>query len=403
MKNLILFTFFCQTVFSQTPSIPPESKTASDPLYSGVSPRLTTDHQGKPILTWAEEDDSSNVVSFWFARYDEASKAFMNKKKVRIVSGVSAHAEGMPKLAFKKDGTLIAIFETNRPVPDSRFSGDLLYTLSIDDGVTWSSPKYVHSDTTAGKSRSFSDISVLPNGEVGVVWLGEKNGKESGRPLKFAQSQKGQGLGKEITIKQGVCECCRTDLFVDSKSNFHIYFRDIMSNGARDIGQLVSTNQGISFGNYKKVYPDNWIINACPHAGPSSAELMNKLYTAWYTGEDKNVGIKLTNEQGQILTHIKTASARHPQLITHQNKLVLVWDQPSEIKTGKLNLQINMQLLDEKGSSKTWALTGSKEMANYPTILSAGKNLLVAYEEGQEKKKINYKTFVINQEGTEQR
>lgn len=396
IKKIIFFMAICQTTFGQITITSEPGQVVSNPAYHAVSPRLTQDHTGQPILSWSEEDDSSNVVAFYFSRLNDQNKNFTIKKPIRLVPGISTHAEGMPKVAFKKDGTIVAVYETNRPVPDSRFFGDLLYTLSTDDGNQWTTPKFIHADTSLGKSRSFSDLSVLPNGEIGIVWLGEKNGNQSGRPVKFAQTQKGAGFGNEITVKQGACECCRTDLFVDAQGNYHIYFRDILSGGARDIGHLVSKDKGVSFGEYQLVYPDNWVINACPHAGPSTAELNQKLFTAWYTGEEKNVGVKITDPSGQLLTHIKSASARHPQLITHQNKLFLVWDQPSENKTGDFYLQIKLQALDEKGPTKTWTLTNSKEMANYPAILSNGQNLIVAYEEGQDKKRILYKSFHVS-------
>ena len=392
MKNIILLMAICQTTLGQITILTEPGQVASNPKYNAVSPRLTQDHTGRPILSWSEEDDSSEVVAFYFSRFNDQKNTFENKKSIRIVKGISPHAEGMPKLAFKKDGAIIAVYETNRPVPDIRFSGDLLYTMSKDDGYTWTTPKYVHADTTPGKSRSFSDLSTLPNGEVGIVWLGEKTGK-TGRPIKFTQTKSGSGFGSETILKEGVCECCRTDLFVDNKGDYQVFFRDILTNGARDIGHLVSKNKGLSFGEYQLVYPDKWVINACPHAGPSTAELGNTLYTAWYTGEEKNVGIKLTDNAGKILTHIKSASARHPQLITHQNKLVLVWDQPSENKTGNFSLNIKLQVLDEKGPLKTMVLTTSEEMANYPTVLSNGQNLIIAYEEGRDKKRILYKSF----------
>lgn len=380
---------FCQTLVGQV-SLPPESgKVASNPGYSGVSPRLTFDHTGFPVLSWVEEDDSSNVVGFYFSRFNVQNNSFEEKKSIRIVKGISSHAEGMPKLAFKNDGTIIAVYETNRPVPDSRFSGDLLYTLSSDNGASWTTPIFVHADTTSGKSRSFSDLCPLPNGEIGIVWLGEKSSKTSGRPLKFAQTQKGGGFGEELIVKQGVCECCRTDLFVDSQGNFHLYFRDILPTGARDIGHLVSRNKGLSFGEYYPVYPDHWIINACPHAGPSTAELQGRLFTAWYTGEENKIGIKVSDEKGSILTHIPSASARHPQLASQENRLILAWDQPMRINSD-LILRVNIQLLEEGKKTHFLAVTNEKEMAQYPAILPFKNQLIVAYEDGLDKKMIRY-------------
>lgn len=380
MKKIFFFILMInQALLAQNTKKSAESFTISNPNNKAISPRLTTDHKGNPVISWAEQDDSSDVIAVCFAVSKDGGKTFSEKKNVRIVKGITAHAEGMPKLAFKSDGTIVAIYETKRPVPDSRFSGDLLYTMSNDGGDNWAIPQYVHTDTSAGKSRSFSDIIRLPNGEIGVSWLGERGGKAGGRPVKFAQTSKSQGFGKETTAKEGACECCRTNLFADTEGGLHIFFRDILADGSRDMGHVVSKDNGASFGNYQVVYADKWKINGCPHTGPSTAQLGKTLYTAWYTGEDKNIGVKVTDNAGKILTHIKSANARHPQLTATKDKLILVWEEPSE-KKDNTNSRIRMQFLKQSGVIQTKDVTNNSENALFPVTLVSGKNIITAYE-----------------------
>jgi hypothetical protein len=390
-KIFFLFLLINQALLAQKSLKDAESVAVSNPANNALSPRLTTDHKGNPVLSWAEQNDSSEVIAVCFATSKDGGLTFSDKKNVRIIKGVTAHAEGMPKVAFKSDGTIVAIFETKRPVPDSRFSGDLLYTMSSDSGDNWAVPQYVHADTSAGKSRSFSDLQRLPNGEIGVTWLGERGGKGGGRPVKFAQTTKGQGFSGEITAKEGACECCRTNLFVDTEGVLHIFFRDILEDGTRDMGHVLSTNQGQSFGNYKLVYADKWKINGCPHTGPSTAQLNKTLYTAWYTGDEKNIGVKITDNEGKILTHIKSANAKHPQLIANNNKLILAWDEPIDNNKGS---QIKVRILDKKNAIKSFAISSTKETATYPYLLATNKHLIVAYEAGDDKKQIYFKSVL---------
>jgi hypothetical protein len=391
-KIILLFLVFSQSVLAQNALKNVQSIVVSDTSNNAVSPRLTTDNKGNPVLSWAEENDSSQVVAVCFATSKDAGKTFSNKKNIRIVKGITAHAEGMPKLAFKSDGTIIALFETKRPTPESRFAGDLRYTMSTDGGDNWTTPQYVHADTTAGKSRSFSDIQRLPNGEIGVTWLGERGGKAGGRPVKYAQTTPNNGFLGEITAKEGACECCRTNLFVDTEGSFHIFFRDILADGTRDMGHVVSKDSGKTYGNYTVVFADKWKINGCPHTGPSTAQLNKTIYTAWYTGEEKNVGVKVTDNAGKILTHIKSANARHPQLMANTNKLVLTWDEPDENSKGS---QVKMRVFEKNNFSKSVVISSLDERANMPCVLTINNQLVVAYEIGNDKKQIGFKSFSI--------
>jgi BNR repeat-like domain len=392
-KLLFLILFYPQFLLAQN-EMKGERCVVSNPQFNAGVPRLTTNHKNQAVLSWVEKDDSNAVVGFYFSTSTDNGKTFSDKKTVSIVEGVSSHAEGMPKVAFKSDGTVIAAYEVKRPTPESRFAGDILYVVSNDGGENWTTPQYVHTDTTRGKGRSFFDISRLANGEIGITWLGEAPSK-AGRPLRFTQTTKGVGFGSEITAKEGVCQCCRTNLFIDKQGFIHIYFRDILEDGSRDIGHIESKDGGKTFGNYQKVYTDNWKVAACPHTGPSTALLNGQLFTAWYTGETSKVGVKVTNNEGKILTQIKSPNARHPQMSASTNRLFLVWDEPTEEEKPNASKnehaghimggpsvfsQINMKILDGKKVIQSKVVSNTDENAALPTVLSTGKSLLVAYE-----------------------
>ncbi|WP_332368485.1 sialidase family protein [Spirosoma telluris] len=120
------------------------------------------------------EKNGDKGSAFYFAISKDGGQTFGEKIRVKAPATLSAHAEGMPKIAEKADGTLLAVFEVPNSTPSSRFAGDLLYTMSSDKGQTWTEPKPVHQDVRPGTSHSFSDITRLPNGEIGVVFLDEK-------------------------------------------------------------------------------------------------------------------------------------------------------------------------------------------------------------------------------------
>jgi hypothetical protein len=359
----------------------------SDPKFHATAPRLTSNHLRQPVLSWAERNEKNEVVGFYFAVSSDGGTTFGARKSVSMTTGVSGHAEGMPKIAFKSDGTVVAAYEARRPTPESRFAGNIYYRLSKDGGQSWSALAFVHRDTTPGKSRSFMDLQTLPNGEVGMSWLGERGPDEdSGRPLRFAMTTPGAGFGPEITAKEGACQCCRTNLFADKQGRLHIFFRDILPGGIRDIGHVVSLDGGRSFGAYRVLHSDQWRIDGCPHTGPCTAQLDTTLFTAWYTGAEHAPGIKVSAGSGRLLTSVSGSAVQHPQIVATGTALVLAWEQIQESDNQSAIVLRFLDPADGKEKTETIAVE-STENAVLPALLPLQNGVLLAYEAGPEKKR----------------
>src|SRR5688500_11898363 len=124
----------------------------------------------------------------------------------------------------------------------------------------------------------------MPNGEAGIIWLdNRKTSNKEGASIYFATSKNKDGFQNGTIIGQPTCECCRVDLFVDKNKNIHIAYRAILNDSIRDIVHSVSSDEGKSFSKPAVISDDNWMINACPHTGPSIAESGGKIHFAWYT------------------------------------------------------------------------------------------------------------------------
>ncbi|GAB4021982.1 sialidase family protein [Spirosoma koreense] len=369
----------------------------SDPNFAGVSPRLTTDAAGNPILSWAETD-GENGSAFYFALSTDGGKTFGSKIRVKTSANLSVHAEGMPKVAVKADGTLLAVFEVPRPTEASRFAGDLLYTLSSDKGQTWTEPRPVHQDASPGKSHSFSDITRLPNGEIGIAWLDEKLPGREGRPVVFAQTSKGKGFGPAVLVDDNACQCCRMNVFVDASQQIHLTYRDLVSAArkgeaaSRDISTAVSTDGGQTFGKPKVVVADHWQVNACPHAGPVVAQTGGDVLVTWFSGKENAAGLRLARlGSDKLVSGVMTNRAKHPQLTAANNRLVWVWDESvSKDGSGEMGSfvqRIGMRTVAGEVVSPTTYLTPESVNATYPAVLATSKGTLVAYEQTQEKQK----------------
>lgn len=357
----------------------------SDSQRVGTTPRFTMDEKGNPVLSWVEKDGEKRNL-FFFAVSKDGGSTFEEKILVNVPEKISTHAEGMPKITFKKTGEIIALFELSKPTPAERFAGNLYFVSSKDKGKNWSEPQTVHQDTTAGKGHSFGDITTLPNGQVGFVWLDLKLGKYEGRSVKFRQTLPNGNLSNEVVVDSNACQCCRTNLFVDVDNNFHVTYRDMLADGSRDISHAVSQDGGKTFGSSKVVYDDKWKINACPHTGPGVTQVGRDIYTAWFTGKEGDTGVRLSKiGSGKLIDKIETNRAKHPQVGVWDNQLVMAWDQSMQ-KDDKFFTKIGIRIFDKQGAFKEVWITPDFMVSTYPVVMSSGKDLLVAYEQKKDMK-----------------
>src|SRR5690606_8184855 len=281
--------FSCQNSDTRTDlQINQEPMVISTAGIDATGPYFTTDHEGHPVLVWNEKlagnDQAGYVVRF--AKFSRNGQEILSNREVTPSRGCSTSGESMSKIAFRNDGSMVAVFSRRKPSDENRFAGALYYSQSFDDGHTWSPERYLHvGDTTAGQSRSFFDIATLPDGEIGAIWLDSrlKSAETEGSTLFFAKTQGAEGFVSDRPIGYETCECCRTELFVAESGDIHVLFRKIWQDSIRDITHMVSENGGSSFSEPVRISRDNWVIYGCPHTGPSMTETSDGLEITWFT------------------------------------------------------------------------------------------------------------------------
>ncbi|MEZ0487765.1 sialidase family protein [Fibrella aquatica] len=369
---------------------PVRETTISNPTHAGATPRFTTDQHGNPVLTWAEKT-GDKAATFFFAISTDGGETFGQKMRIPVPANLSTHAEGMPKLAVKGNGTLIALFEVSKPTAESPFAGNLYTMTSVNGGQSWTDPKPVHRDVTPGKSHSFGDLTRLPNGEIGLVWIDEKLPGQEGRSIKFVQSQPQGGFGPEVLVDSNACQCCRTNVFVDSKNQIHLTYRDMIPTAkgtpaARDFSRATSTDGGKTFTKPQVIFADDWRIAACPHAGSSVAQVGDALYTSWFSGKEGNEGLRLAKDgQADLAAVVLSSRSKHPQVLAYQNQLVWLWDEavrlPNQAADEPMPKFTQRIALRSSPTAVTTYLTAEAVSATYPAAIATPKGLLVAFEQ----------------------
>ncbi|NIG53234.1 sialidase family protein [Chitinophaga sp. Cy-1792] len=365
-----------------------ESRVLSHAGVDASCPYVTNDSKGNTVISWVEKDSTGDNGKMFYAVSNGNEYTFSDPVVIPSTAGVFPHDENLPKLLFKPDGTIIALFGVEQHDARNKYAGKVLYTQSFDGGKSWEAPVALVTDT-AGYDQRYFDMALLPNGEAAAIWLdNRKNTNAEGSTLYFSTTHGKEGFQDAKPVVETVCQCCRTKLYVDkSTSNIHIVYRDIINDSIRDMVHQVSADGGKTFSEPVRISADNWVVNGCPHTGPTLAANASGLHFAWFTmGHGKGVFYCHSTDNGKTYTQKESLSnvamAKHPQLISAADgDIHIVWDEP--VKVGDdYNSRIGYVRKSPEG--KTIAdsrITSDSSYANFPVLGTLNKEVLVAYKQ----------------------
>ena len=361
----------------------------SDSTRMATSVYLASDEKNNPVISWCETDGAGNKF-FYLSFFDTVAARFSSAINIPIEQNVSLHEEGMPKIAVKGDGNIVAIYEISSPTKENKYAGDVRYVQSFDKGKSWSQPRYVHADTAAGKSRSFASIARLSNGEIGACWLDVAlDYKKEGRPVKFAVTKGNNGFTNEIVIDSIACQCCRTAISSDDNGNISVVYRDIINDSIRDISVSLSADNGQSFSRPVLFSGDNWNINGCPHNGPGVINAGDVTYATWFTGgAQKGVWYAELDKENKVrLKKQVSGNGRNIQLcLLPGGERILAFNE----NIRQLDSFYSKIVVNKIAGQDLWSMdvTSSTAHATFPVIKNFGSNkVVVAWVE---KNKIYY-------------
>lgn len=388
MKQISLLLLTVTLFFSCKTGKPDLHISATDALLidtlPGSCPYLTKDSKGNILLSWVRTiNDSSHI--FCYATSADG-KSFSTPVSIPASSNIHPHAENLPKIIAKPSGEMIALWGSANPNPKNKYSGLVFYSQSFDDGKTWNNARILTADTASFDQRYY-DVALLPDGEAGIIWLdNRKTVSKEGSGLYFARTSGTSGFQNEQLISQPCCQCCRTELFIDTKGGIHALYRAILNDSIRDMVHTVSTNNGKNFSDPVRISNDNWILKGCPHTGPAMTENKMGLHFTWFTGAAKK-GCFYTSSSDNgtsfAIPDSVSSSGSHPQLASLTNgELLIVWDQII-LHNNKPFKQIAIQKRSDDGISEgKHVLTNDSSDAAYPVITALPHNTaIIAYTE----------------------
>ena len=252
-----------------------------------VSPNLSLDKKGSPILSWMRID--GETVYLEYARLESNQWS----PPITVSSGGNwlVNRADFPSVVQLTDSLWAAHWLVF--TDPSTFAYDVFISLSRDGGKTWEEGFSPHTDGTISEHGFVSFFA--DEGDVGVVWLDGRKmlGGHADESAQHVHSEGIDGMALRSTkltstglisedqeIDDLVCDCCQTDIS-ETPDGPILVFRNRTENEHRDIyfSRMINGQWSKS----KPVAVDNWLIGGCPVNGPSVAANQNKTAVAWYT------------------------------------------------------------------------------------------------------------------------
>ena len=343
---------------------------------------LTHDEKENPVVVWTERYDDH--VNLRYSTSLDDGESFTNAVTLALPPDVATHAEGMPKVAFSSEGIVVVAYERKSPTETNKYAGAICYRTSSDQGKSWAPEAFIHSDTIAGRSRSYFDIERLPDGEVGASWLDIKLDNETGgRSVRFARTIHAR-FKEEVLVDSSACQCCRIDVYSDLAGRINVAYRGlmkgVMGQPVRDMMIATSADNGQSFSAPARISADNWIIDGCPHTGPSLCSSKGGVYSMWYT-EGNGTGLYYSFKQTGSVEFNKrelvSGAGRHPQASADETRLAMVWE---EVLEGNQNKATSIVCrISKDGQITKRALTPGNANAYSPVVKQTRNGFVVAF------------------------
>jgi hypothetical protein len=215
---------------------------------------------------------------------------------------------------------------------------------------------------------------LLPNDELAIAYLKDVAGstKHEERNLRLVLTKNGSFLPERI-IDSVVCDCCNISMLVDTKGALNVYYRD-NNDDIRDMARMTSTDNGLTFSKPQIMFTDNWKIAGCPHSGAFSTNYGQGTLVTWFSGSEKDKGVRLVTQDGKRLILANDPSARNGYAATQGNKAVFVWEQ----NKGEQSQIAYQTLTGETVSDMNW-ISESVNGTNASSLL-LNNQAIVVYE-----------------------
>lgn len=348
-------------------------------LPNSLTPYLVNAEDGKTYLSFLQKQD--NITTLFWSSWQDST--WTNPRPIATGKNWFVNWADYPGISVHKDGTMLAWFLQKND--SATFAYQVMITMSIDKGVTWTVPKPLHDDNTP---TEHGFVSAVPYQDgFFICWL-------DGRKTNMGADHEAMGHLGEMTLrcaiigKDGtkqnewetdskVCDCCQTTAGIANDGPLVIY-RNRSDDEIRDMNI-------VRFEKDKWTAPDtlhdqHWQIEACPVNGPRLDVKNNNVAVVYFgaPGGNASVYVKFSADGGKSfgqasrLDHGKP-TGRVDICWINDNYAAATWMESEKLWLAIINKNGTIQL------SEPIAERSSKRSSGFPQLTTCGENLILAW------------------------
>lgn len=372
MKRILLLWLCALPVLAQTHQH--GAATIGDGQFN---PFVSTDARSGFYLAYIERaNNASNVM----LRHAADGVNFSAPIRVNDQPGdATVRNENPPKVIVGPQGDVYVCWANER----GKWKGNIRFARSTDGGKTFSPALSVNSDAAAEPvGHAFQSVAVDKQGRIYLAWIDERNKQKENRgaEIRLAISMdRGKSFSADRRILTDVCECCRTNLQVDTTGQLYLSYRTVPLMGPmyRDIVVARSADGGKTF-IPTVVSQDKWEINGCPVAGPSlSVSDKGQVFAVWFMGGAEKPGLyyATSSDKGATFTTRQWMPAQKRMgkhvhsTLTKDGQVWFAWDD--------MNEQVFSGWGTLRESGATVSLRGQEQGVTYPVIATNGQQAVI--------------------------
>ena len=308
------------------------------------------------------------------------------------LGGIEPHGEAPPKLAYAADGSLYALWVVGKDVGRRFPLGALRFARSDDGGRTWSAPASVTDTPQPFGSFNFHALQAGRGDTVFAAWLDGRDGKSA---TYFTRSTDGgRSWQPNVRVHAGEsCPCCRTAVAPGRGDTVYAAWRTVAPGQVREVVVARSADGGKSWDAPVRTQRDGWVIDGCPHAGPSLAvDAAGRVHAAWWSGREGAAGVfyARSDDGGRTFgaptpmgvaersrpAHVQLAVA--PAADGDAPRVVVAWDDGTR-NTPVVRVRVSRDGGTTFGSAE--AVSDDDRPATFPVLAIDGTRLALAWTE----------------------
>jgi len=361
----------------------PETVALTFPGAPGsAQPRLTSDAEGHPVLSWLEPDGEDDVLRF--ARFHDGR--FADLGEVTRGERMFVNWADFPSVTPISDDLWFAHW---LELQTGNYTYDIATAISHDGGRSWSGAEQMNEDDTEAE-HGF--VSVFPwNDRIAAFWLDARELANwsfdepdalLGVSLRLAQyDTNGHAVERSVTDEL-VCDCCQPDVALTSAGPV-VAYRDRTPEEIRDV--VVRRFVGGVWSEPVSPGHEGWLLAGCPVNGPAIAASGAELGVIWFTAANDQARVRLAQSHDAGVNFAAAidvdgrGSLGQPGIVLDDDgRAVVSWWRRGQL--GGIDLMVRAYSRDgAPGSEIVVAHEDIGQAIDVPQLISADDGYLIAW------------------------